>query len=708
MKSTRLAAIVLIGCVAPQPFPAQQNSAKLWSFERAEELQSVRTSHARVSRQGQLAADGQNALRIDFEPAAQPQVEFSAASVRTDWRPFGALAIHAANPSGEPIGFSMEVEDASGQKTTAHTPLELRPKETQDYAFALNSPPPVEMGMRGEPPIPGFRLLAEDHHAVDLAHVAKIRIFLDKPAGPRSLVIDDVRLAPGVSYDKIVDRFGQYARESWPGKLLDEAQFHKERAEEEAELKARPSLPDRDEYGGWATGPQLEATGYFRTARDGGKWWLVTPRGHLFFSLGFNAINASEGGTVVEGREQMFEWLPAAGDPLAKFYGSTRDSSPVGLTIQRAHGKTFQFYDANLERKYGPDWREKWKAVTLARLPAWGFNTIANWSDPSMYDARRVPYTATLEIDGDFAEVPSGNDYWKHMSDPFDPRFAEAAKRSARAAEKHRDDPWCLGYFVDNELSWGTMKDEKGRYGLALGALSLKGDSPAKQAFVHELEQRYGSVGKLNAAWGTAIGGWRELLDQPFHAAETLSPAMQQDLGRFVKHFAEHYFQTVRTALREYDPNHLYLGSRFAWYTQETVEACAEFCDVISLNIYRPRVEHSQWSFLDALNKPALVGEFHMGAVDRGMFHTGLVKTRDQAERAAMFTDYVQSVIDNPVFVGCHYFKYADEPLTGRPGDGENYSIGFTTVVDTPYREMIEAARAVSAEMYTRRMRQAQ
>ena len=135
------------------------------------------------------------------------------------------------------------------------------------------------------------------------------------------------------------------------------------------------------------------------------------------------------------------------------------------------------------------------------------------------------------------------------------------------------------------------------------------------------------------------------------------------------------------------------------------MEACAEFCDVMSFNIYRPRVEPGQWSFLDNLGKPAIVGEFHMGALDRGMFHTGLVSTRDQAARAAMFTDYVFSAVDNPVFVGCHYFKYNDEPLTGRPGDGENYSIGFTTVTDSVYPEMIKAAKTVSGEMYKRRSR---
>ena len=52
-----------------------------------------------------------------------------------------------------------------------------------------------------------------------------------------------------------------------------------------------------------------------------------------------------------------------------------------------------------------------------------------------------------------------------------------------------------------------------------------------------------------------------------------------------------------------------------------------------------------------------IIGEFHMGAVDRGMFHPGLVSTPNQSARAASFVNYVRSVVDNPVFVGCHYFQ---------------------------------------------------
>jgi hypothetical protein len=599
----------------------------------------------------------------------------------------------------------MEVEDAAGARTVARTAFELQPHESGSYAMPLNSPQPVEMGMRGEPPVPGFHRMTEDHYPIDMGRIVKFRIFLVKPVRPRTFVIDNVRLAPALTYDRIVDSFGQYARAEWSGKLKAESDFVRQREAEQIELKAHPVLPDRDEYGGWASGPQLEATGFFRTTQHDGKWWLVTPNGHLFFSLGFNAITAAEGDTVVEGREQMFQWLPAPGDPLASHYGISRESSPVGLKIKLAQGRTFQFYAANLERKYGQDWRERWKSVTLARLPAWGFNTIGNWSDPGLYQPKRVPYTATLDVTGHFAEVPSGNDYWKRMSDPFDPAFAVAADRSASEAAPRHDDPWCLGTFVDNELSWGSMKDERGRSGLALGVLSLGAASPAKHAFIDQLRKRYDTIERLNSAWGVNLPGWQALLDAPFQPAGEPSEAMRDDLHSFVKAFASQYFRTIRDSLKKYDPNHLYLGTRFAGYSQEAVEACAEFCDVMSFNIYRPRLEHAQWSFLDNLGKPVLVGEFHMGAVDRGMFHTGLVSARDQAVRAAMFTDYVRSVADNPMFVGCHYFKYSDEPLTGRPGDGENYSIGFTNIVDGLYREMVDAAKKVGGEIYQRRSR---
>ena len=58
-------------------------------------------------------------------------------------------------------------------------------------------------------------------------------------------------------------------------------------------------------------------------------------------------------------------------------------------------------------------------------------------------------------------------------------------------------DPWCVGFFVDNELSWG---DETS---LGLAALASPAEQQAKKVFVDDLKAKYQTIEKLNAAWDT-------------------------------------------------------------------------------------------------------------------------------------------------------------------------------------------------------------
>jgi hypothetical protein len=313
----------------------------------------------------------------------------------------------------------------------------------------------------------------------------------------------------------------------------------------------------------------------------------------------------------------------------------------------------------------------------------------------------------TAGVSGDHARVSSGSDYWGQMHDPFDPKFAANADRAAaEIAKAIQGDPWCIGIFVDNELSWGSFdgKDVKGRYGLALGALKAGPDSPAHREILRQLQEKYGTIARLNARWGTAFADWEALAQAgPDGLPGRNNDALQADLAAFVTSFATRYFTTVRDALKKHDPDHMYLGCRFAWKTKEAVEAAAKVCDIVSFNIYQRAVDPQEWAFLNELGKPAIIGEYHVGATDRGMFHTGLVAATDQNDRAAIFAGYLRSVIDHPALVGCHWFQYSDQPITGRAYDGENYNIGFVNVADTPYPEMVRAAQEVHRTMYNRR-----
>jgi hypothetical protein len=704
----RLLLLVLAGLLGASEMGlgegVQSNPQLIASFESQEEIQKIKLLDARVTPVQEHATDGRQALKIEFEPAARSGLLFPAGEQTWDWRGYGALAMDLTNPSDQAIAFAVRLDDDLSADDAHHSRrgrAEIGPRQSVTYAFPLGPTDPMEKGMRGGPPRPGMEPFPYMTRArLDEGHVTAFQITLDRPPAARTLIIDNIRLLPPVSYDGIVDAFGQYTRGKWPGKVTDESELPRRRAEEESQIQAAPTLPDRDEYGGWAQGPQLEASGFFRTVQRDGKWWLVTPNGHLFFSLGVDVVGTTDCPTLVERRENMFTWLPAPSDPLAKHYGHTDEV----LYGPLKKGRTFDFYSANLERRYGPNYLALWRAFAPERLRAWGFNTIANWSDRRLYELHRVPYTATVDISGDFARVASGVDYWGKMPDPFDPRFTMAVDQSLRdLAQRLRDDAWCIGYFVDNELSWGSGTGERGRYGLVYGTLSETASQPAKMAMVEELKRRYGTVKRLNKAWHAKFRSWEALLEQPFRPTGALTPAMQEDFSSFLRAFARQYFRIIRDTLKQYDPNHLYLGCRFAWHTPEPVEASGEICDVVSFNIYDRRIDPRKWEFVNALHKPCIIGEFHFGALDRGMFHPGLVAAPTQQARAEMYQDYVRSVAANPAFVGCAWFEYVDEPLTGRAYDGENYNIGFVSVTDTPYPEMVAAAKAVHAEVYTRR-----
>jgi hypothetical protein len=70
-----------------------------------------------------------------------------------------------------------------------------------------------------------------------------------------------------------------------------------------------------------------------------------------------------------------------------------------------------------------------------------------------------------------------------------------------------------------------------------------------------------------------------------------------------------------------------------------------------------------------------------------------------ESERGPGYARYLRSVANNPDFVGAHWFKYIDEPLTGRTLDGENGHIGFITVADLPYKDLVAAARDANEEV---------
>jgi hypothetical protein len=653
----------------------------------------VEPTHATIESQ-----EGQR-LRVVFATEDRPALTLKPKGGAWDWSRESRLVIPVENPSDETLTLQLRVEDQKRRSLTGK--VAIAPRSSSNLAISISAPPPLSMGMIAGPSLapagldPGILPVTATDGSVDAGEVALVRLGLLRPSSPRPLAVGPLSVeSDHNSYDDIVDGFGQFLPGEWPEKVSSVEMLRAKGAEEERALAQwLADLPRRDRFGGLLDMGGFRATGFFRTEQRHGRWWLVTPEGNAFFSIGMDVI-ALAGETYVDGREFMFRDLPAPDGELAAHWSERDDRAGLWPQRDRAfnHGRTFNFYTANLQRKFGPDWRERWREEAARRLEAWGFNTIGNWGEPKLWSMHRLPYTVPLWLEGEF--------WWGGIPDPFDSRFAAAADEMAlKAAARFGRDPWLVGYFVDNELAWGRgwSADPLERYALAIGTLGRGPESPAKSAFIAQLMEIYREPARLAEAWGIPLTSWDGLRGAGFALppASLGNPAVIRDLAAFTQRFAETYFRAVTEALHRHDPNHLYLGSRFAWRTREVVEACARWCDVVTFNLYQRSIDtdRDEWARFHALGKPALIGEFHFGSTDRGLFWEGLVGAGRESGRGPAYAHYLRAVADNPDFVGAHWFQYIDEPLTGRTLDGENAHIGFVTVADLPYTEFVAAAR---------------
>ena len=692
-----LANLLIYSCLIAGQVSGEQ---MLIDLNRNFDIGSINTSDAKVA----LISDtkGYSLLISTGHKEQWPGITIKNPEKYKDLSGFQYIAIDVKNAGNSHLTLHWRIDNpgANGYENCITRQIDLKPDEQKTLKVSLPRKlpewlAPKMFGMRG---YPGGML---KDATLEVNNIVQFVIFVTEPKVDQAFEISNFRaggsytIPEWVSMNEsqffpLIDEYGQFIHKDWQGKANSVGDIEKHKQEEEADLKEHSEPKDRDVYGGWSAGPKLEATGYFRVEKYNGKWWLVDPEGHLFWSHGIDCVGDWNGVTPITDRENWFKVLPDKDSPFSKFYGEA-SWAPHNYYEDKGTYKTYSFGEANLLRKYGEDRRKQFADVTQQRLRSWGMNTIGNWSSDYIYRMDKTPYVVGIGFGGKLLEGSEG--YWGKFRDVFDDSFESEVKKSMLwQKDRSAGDPWCLGYFVDNEISWG---DE---VSLAISALVSPADQPAKKVFIEDLKAKYGSVDKLNNVWGTSYESWDAMLQ----SRETPDrKKAYDDLTVFYTKTAERYFKICREAVKEIAPNNLYLGCRFAWANDLAVKAADKYCDVISYNFYLRSIKDIRLPA--GIDKPVIIGEFHFGALDRGMFHTGLQATDNQEDRANAYKNYVTGALKNPQIVGTHWFQYSDQATTGR-GDGENYQIGFLDIVDTPYAETIRACREVGYNLYKLRI----
>ena len=672
-----------------------------------------------------LSADGvevkdNNGSIVEITPSSVLMQNSSAGSVGfavytkglTDWTPYRALRWKVENKADIPVSLWVRVLEPSVDKPGNAVKKGVL---LHKYYLEPHSVRTISMEMPAPAPHPevlhDFRLMRNNPYGhltgfhsteINYADVEKVTFFMSRAMKGAEWSVSDIELIPGKKFlpeemklpaeefFPFIDRYGQFKYAEWPGKVHSDEDLKKARQAEEKDLADNPGPANFSRFGGWADGPRFEATGHFRVQKIDGKWWMIDPEGYLYWSHGVVRVSHSSAVTPLEGmklanRCHYFEDLPAEGSEFSQFY-RTYDALLKPYYTARDIDSTYDFSSANLYRKYGADYLEIFGNLCHRRLRSWGLNTIANSSDKEICLMDRTPYTDRFEV---VSEPIEGTTGWWPVMDPFDKSFSASIEKQLRDRKQELDDPWCLGFFVDNEIQWGKETH------LAEVVLKCSPGQAAKKQFVSDLRTKYRDISGLNKAWGTAYASWDALLND--RKGVKTNSANSTDLLEFNRSLIHKYYSNLRNAFDKLAPGVLYMGCRFSNFTPDLVTIGAQYCDVISYNNYRFTTDNV--ALPEGIDKPVMIGEFHFGALDRGMFHCSLIDVANQKNRAEAYVRYVESALRHPQIIGVHWHQYSDQATTGR-FDGENFQVGFTDVCDTPYTETVKGIREIGYRMY--------
>lgn len=337
-----------------------------------------------------------------------------------------------------------------------------------------------------------------------------------------------------------------------------------------------------------------------------------------------------------------------------------------------------------LTEKFGTT--EQWMDSTINLLQDFGFNGAGSWSDHNSIIQNNLnsenPFSYTInwnfmssygrERGGTF-QKPGHTGYPKDAIFVFDPEFREFCDRHAQQLSNYKEDPNLFGHFSDNEMPF------------KLSALDDFLSLPEEDA------------GHIAA---------REWLVSNEVVLDNITDNNRED---FLAYVADTYFSIVSEAIHKYDPNHMYLGTRFhsnERNIRKFMETAGQYLDIISVNYYNywtPNPEHMK-NFTEWTGKPFIITEYYTKGEDSGMPNqsgAGWI-VRTQEDRGLFYQNFNLALIESKNCVGWHYFKYQDNDPTAKGVDPSNIDAnkGIVNNYYEVWYDAVEKMKELNIQVY--------
>jgi hypothetical protein len=239
----------------------------------------------------------------------------------------------------------------------------------------------------------------------------------------------------------------------------------------------------------------------------------------------------------------------------------------------------------------------------------------------------------------------------------FDPQFESYVDKKAKTeVTARKDDPYLIGWFADNEIPVTIDLLE-----------SYLTVDPSNEDYMYS----------YYAAW--------EWFKQRHGENAKLGDITAKDREDFREYLFDRYYSVVSNAIRKYDPNHMYMGSRLngtARTSSGIFAAAGRYLDCITFNYYgiwTPRESDMENWYKWSGGKPFFVTEQYTKGMDACEKTPGLTNesgagwiVKTQEDRGNFYQNYALGLIEYGTCIGFKWYKYSDNDPDGPQTDVSN------------------------------------
>ncbi len=421
-----------------------------------------------------------------------------------------------------------------------------------------------------------------------------------------------------------------------------------------------------DKYGGW-TAIQGEKTGFFHLEEIDGRQWFINPEGNVFF-------------------------------PVALSHPFTGESAYVCK----------EQYDGNYQN-YAEDAFEK-----LLNL---GFNcSLSEHTSPErnlngfvqadpilhLFEKHNFPYTVGIYLLKHPLEFAPGESYPDIFSASYLKIWADSIKKTCM---KYKDNELVMGYYY----GYGGLNNE---VGFINSLLKRSESSPGRKTLLEYFVAKYGDdLEQYNSVYKR-----KALSIQDIEGSEAprfsysvnkrhltkfrrkLDPDLVEDFEALINKVALHIFSFGHKEIREWDANHLILGSYLKPHSlnARTWKSVAPYIDAISPQhvVDVPNIDE----FIEASGRPALISDQLFGIVYPEKIRFAAVE--NHAWRARIFGQICRTIASNPDMIGVSYCNclHDQHDPSSRLAVGEQ---GFFDKKGNDRPEVSEPIKKMNNEIYS-------